>query len=116
MSFWYVLATSSFSLSFTPLSFPLFFFFFSSRRRHTRSLRDWSRRVLFRSQDQQPRIHAWTEDEERHGPERHGVSFHHFTRKQAQCLIDSLRALDVGLERVEEERIEQDAQIGRAHV
>src|SRR5690349_24721925 len=25
------------------------FFFFSSRRRHTRSLRDWSRRVLFRS-------------------------------------------------------------------
>src|SRR5690349_22379840 len=50
MSFWYVLATSSFSLSFTPLSFPLFFFFFSSRRRHTRSLRDWSRRVLFRSE------------------------------------------------------------------
>src|SRR5690349_24468613 len=25
------------------------YFFFSSRRRHTRSLRDWSRRVLFRS-------------------------------------------------------------------
>src|SRR6266436_4586136 len=26
-----------------------FFFFFSSRRRHTRCSRDWSRRVLFRS-------------------------------------------------------------------
>src|SRR6267378_7198955 len=29
--------------------FFFFFFFFSSRRRHTRSLRDWSSRVLFRS-------------------------------------------------------------------
>src|SRR5205814_2280425 len=29
--------------------FGLIFFFFSSRRRHTRCLSDWSRRVLFRS-------------------------------------------------------------------
>src|SRR5438874_8003787 len=29
--------------------FTVFVFFFSSRRRHTRSLRDWFRRVLFRS-------------------------------------------------------------------
>src|SRR5262245_8392233 len=34
----------------------LFRFFFSSRRRHTRCLSDWSRRVLFRSGDDKDRV------------------------------------------------------------
>src|SRR6266536_4501206 len=35
------------------ICFTIFFFFFSSRRRHTRSTRDWSSDVLFRSLGEQ---------------------------------------------------------------
>src|SRR5438874_4742736 len=41
-------------LCYLKLLFIFFFFFFSSRRRHTRSLRDWSSDVFFRSPGRDP--------------------------------------------------------------
>src|SRR5438132_10711344 len=65
------------------IAFVFIFFFFSSRRRHTRSLCDWSSGVLFRSVPDRRVVPAESErvgqarrPGERPGPAGHDVEFH----------------------------------------